>query len=68
MPIRYDASISLVRRTTMPESVPDAEKRRAEAVRLMDLAKSMLDLPDEEIVAICIDQAVEALLAVEMNS
>lgn len=52
----------------MPESVPDAEKRRAEAVRLMDLAKSMLDLPDEEIVAICIDQAVEALLAVEMNS
>jgi len=48
--------------TTAPGRL--AADRRVEAERLIDLAKALLTGPDEEIAAIYLDHAVDALRAI----
>lgn len=51
----------------MPKPVPSSQ-RRLEAERLIHLAKAMLDQPEEEMVVIYLDHAIEALhMATEAN-
>lgn len=51
----------------MPKPVPSSQ-RRLQAERLINLAKAMLEQPEEEMVAIYLDHAIEALhMAAEAN-
>lgn len=45
----------------MPEPPKTTTKRRAEAERLIELARGMLDDNEEEMVVIYLDQAIETL-------
>ena len=49
-----------------PPQTPDV--RRAEAERLIDLARRMLDRPEEEMVVNYLDHAIEALYMIAPDS
>ena len=46
---------------------PTIVARRLEAERLIALARTMLNNPDEEIAAIFLDHAIDALQAIEID-
>jgi hypothetical protein len=45
----------------MSQPLPRQSQRHAEAERLIDLARQLLDRPEEEMVVIYLDHAIEAL-------
>lgn len=53
----------------MAKNLRGHRDRRSEAERLIDLARALLNQPDEEMVIIYLDQAIEALhITAETNS
>jgi hypothetical protein len=62
VPIRYLLMYSAARtRPLMSQPLPRQSQRHAEAERLIDLARQLLDRPEEEMVVIYLDHAIEAL-------
>jgi hypothetical protein len=52
----------------MPNSPLTVAERRSEAERLIELARGLLDRPDEEMVVNYLDHAIEALNMIEPDS
>jgi hypothetical protein len=52
----------------MPKPPPTVAERRREAERLIELARGLLDRPDEEMVANYLDHAIETLNMIEPDS
>jgi len=52
----------------MPIPPLTVAERRSEAERLIDLARGLLDRPDEEMVVNYLDHAIEALNMIEPDS
>ena len=52
----------------MPNSPLTVAERRSEAERLIELARGLLDRPDEEMVVNYLDHAIEALNMIEPGS
>jgi len=52
----------------MPNPPLTVTERRSEAERLIELARGLLDRPDEEMVVNYLDHAIEALNMIESDS
>lgn len=62
VPIRYSAGVCFsFPEQLMPDPDDNSAARHGEVERLIDLARGMLDRPEEEIVVNYLDHAVEAL-------
>lgn len=68
MPIRYRANALASLELLMPEPPSCTVKHRSEAERLIELARVLLDRPEEEMVVNYLDHAIEALNMIEPDS
>jgi len=69
VPIRYERDVPPpTTEFLMPNSPLTVAERRSEAERLIELARGLLDRPDEEMVVNYLDHAIEALNMIEPGS
>ncbi|NOW44940.1 hypothetical protein FHW96_001086 [Novosphingobium sp. SG751A] len=69
MPIRYESDVSPpITELLMPNLPLTVAERRSEAERLIQIARRLLDRPDEEMVVNYLDHAIEALNMIEPDS
>jgi hypothetical protein len=69
VPIRYGRDVPPpATEMLMPNPPLTVTERRSEAERLIELARGLLDRPDEEMVVNYLDHAIEALNMIESDS
>lgn len=69
MPIRYGRDVTPpATDSLMPIPPLTIAERRSEAERLIELARGLLDRPDEEMVVNYLDHAIESLNMIEPDS
>jgi hypothetical protein len=69
VPIRYGGTYqNAPRKLTMSNLPRTIAERRSEAERLLELARGLLDRPDEEMVVNYLDHAIEALRIIAPDS